>query len=220
LATLAAGAAHELANPLSTIAVVSKELAHELAGTNNTSAMADVALVRGQVERCRKILARMAHAAGEAPGESSQWISLATLFREATEELPEKGRIQWDASSLAAGTQLNVPIEALAQALRVLLDNALDATAASIQLRAAVVGKELHIVVEDAGEGIEESVLERVFEPFFTTKPAGKGMGLGLYLARNVASGLGGTLSLTSRPGAGTRACLVLPAVRVRVAAG
>jgi two-component system, sensor histidine kinase RegB len=217
LATLAAGAAHELANPLSTIAVVSKELANELAQSNNQSAMQDVALVRSQVERCRKILARMAHTAGEAPGESNQWVSLQMLFEVAVEDLPERSRIVWGDQRSLAGIQLNIPLEAVAQSLRVLLDNALDVTSAPVKLTAVTKAGELLIEVEDEGAGIDEDVLKRVFEPFFTTKPAGKGMGLGLYLARNVAHGLGGSLSLSSRPKQGTRATLKVPSQRVRI---
>lgn len=216
LATLAAGAAHELANPLGTIAVVSNELAHELSKHDLPGAMSDVALVRGQVERCRKILARMAHAAGEAPGEISRWLSVRALFKEATEEMPEKGRIIWETAAVADELQLNVPVEALSQTLRVLLDNALDASDTAVRLRATPKNGELDIEVIDAGPGIEPGVLRRVFEPFFTTKPAGKGMGLGLYLARNVVDGLGGRLHLDSRPGRGTRASLSIPASRIR----
>jgi two-component system sensor histidine kinase RegB len=54
-------------------------------------------------------------------------------------------------------------------------------------------------------------VLARVGEPFFTTKPTGKGMGLGIFLARAVIERLGGQFSIRSSPGAGTTATLSLP---------
>jgi two-component system sensor histidine kinase RegB len=55
-------------------------------------------------------------------------------------------------------------------------------------------------------------VLARAGEPFFTTKPPGKGMGLGLFLARTVVERLGGTLQISSRPAAGTTVAIELPA--------
>jgi two-component system sensor histidine kinase RegB len=64
---------------------------------------------------------------------------------------------------------------------------------------------------------MDAPVLQRVFEPFFTTKAPGKGMGLGLYLARNVVSNLGGSLTLDSRPGSGTVARMLLPKERFRL---
>src|SRR5581483_11964944 len=66
LATLATGAAHELSTPLSTIAVVAKELERRLASDSERQ---DVALVRSEVERCREILSRLAVDVGVTQGE-------------------------------------------------------------------------------------------------------------------------------------------------------
>lgn len=59
LTTLAAGAAHELATPLATIAVASKELLREAEASNNPALIEDAVLIRSQVERCRQILDHM-----------------------------------------------------------------------------------------------------------------------------------------------------------------
>lgn len=217
LATLAAGAAHELASPLGTIAVVSKELALDLKRAGNTDALDDVELVRSQVERCRKILARLAHTAGEAPGEIDTWILLPVLFEHALGEVAEHERIELTIDSSLAQAELRGPKEALCQALRVLVDNALEATASTVTLRAQQHERGLAITVTDRGLGMSATVLERAFEPFFTTKPTGKGMGLGLYLARNVVLSLRGALTLRSHVGRGTTAEIQLPSDRLRI---
>jgi two-component system sensor histidine kinase RegB len=54
-------------------------------------------------------------------------------------------------------------------------------------------------------------VLDRVGEPFFTTKPLGRGMGLGLFLARSIIERVGGTLRLDSTLGRGTTAVVRVP---------
>ena len=216
LATLAAGAAHELASPLATIAVVSKELEIDLERGLQSTAIEDIALVRSQVERCRKILTRMAHAAGEAPGESDHWIGLDSLLQFVAADLPQRQRITWTLPPELRDAELLCPKEALAQALRVLLDNALEASEGPVVLNARGSRGGLLLRVSDRGEGMDASVIHRAFEPFFTTKPAGKGMGLGLFLARNVIVGLGGTLTLDSEPGHGTRADVYLPGRRLR----
>ena len=59
-------------------------------------------------------------------------------------------------------------------------------------------------------------MLARVGEPFFTTKPAGKGMGLGVFLARAVVERLGGAVTITSAPGTGTSVVFALPLGRRR----
>ena len=77
LATLAAGAAHELASPLSTIAVVAKELSRALEKQHvPESVTKDVALIRAELDRCRQILDRMTSTAGEAAGEKLRTISI------------------------------------------------------------------------------------------------------------------------------------------------
>jgi two-component system, sensor histidine kinase RegB len=216
LATLAAGAAHELSSPLATIAVVSKELALDLKPLGNTRAIEDVELVRGQVERCRKILARLAHTAGEAPGEAEVWVPIDELFESAVAELASNQRVSSRIDPQLSRWQLRCPKEAFGQALRVLLENAIEASDEPVELHARLLERDLSISVTDRGMGMSEATLARVFEPFFTTKPTGKGMGLGLYLARNVVLSMRGTLNLRSDLGAGTIAEVALPAERLR----
>ena len=67
--------------------------------------------------------------------------------------------------------------------------------------------------VADRGPGVPAADLERVFEPFYSTKPDDEGSGLGLVLARNIAEGHGGSLALEPRPGGGTLARVLLPAL-------
>jgi two-component system cell cycle sensor histidine kinase/response regulator CckA len=65
--------------------------------------------------------------------------------------------------------------------------------------------------VEDSGPGVDESVLEHLFEPFVTTKEVGQGVGLGLATAYGIAKQSGGTISVTTAPGAGSTFAVFLP---------
>lgn len=67
------------------------------------------------------------------------------------------------------------------------------------------------IAIHDQGPGIPPEHLERVFEPFFSTKPRGQGVGLGLAICHRLVETLGGALTLSSRPGRGTVARVLLP---------
>jgi len=65
--------------------------------------------------------------------------------------------------------------------------------------------------VEDTGAGIAAAHLERIFDPFFTTKPLGAGTGLGLSICKGIVEKLGGTISVASVLGEGTRFVVELP---------
>jgi two-component system sensor histidine kinase RegB len=69
----------------------------------------------------------------------------------------------------------------------------------------------LQISVLDSGQGMSEEVLGRASDPFFTTKEPGRGIGLGLFLTRNVISQLGGQLEFRSSLGQGTEAIVSIP---------
>ncbi len=70
----------------------------------------------------------------------------------------------------------------------------------------------IEISVKDNGNGIPEAIKDKIFQPFFTTKPTGQGTGLGLSLAYDIVTkGHGGTLTVTSIPGAETTFEIQLP---------
>ncbi|AWN51394.1 response regulator [Methylobacterium sp. 17Sr1-1] len=69
------------------------------------------------------------------------------------------------------------------------------------------------ITVADTGTGMPPAILARVFEPFFTTKEVGKGTGLGLSMVYGFVQQSGGTITVDSNPGQGTRFVVTLPAL-------
>ena len=211
LATLAAGAAHELATPLATIAVVVRELERSLDA--GSAAADDAATVRAEVARCRAILDRMAVEAGEPAGEAFRRTSVAELVRDVVADSIDPLRVDVVVEPAAAERQLDVPAAALAQALRGLLKNARDATVDAAPVVVAVRAEPAAVCIEvlDRGTGMSAQVLARVGEPFFTTKAPGRGMGLGVFLARTVVERVGGTLELAARDGGGTVARVRLP---------
>ena len=218
LATLAAGAAHELASPMSTIAVVSKELGRALEKQSAPeSVLRDVGLIRSELNRCREILDRMTTATGDAAGEKLLAITLDEFIQETLLGVREACRVEVVTAPDSIATSRNLlPVQAAAQALRNLVQNALDASPADskVTIRTKSTDNQWIVDVQDQGEGMPAEVLERIGEPFFTTKEPGKGMGLGVYLASNVMRRLGGSLKFVSQPGQGTVAQVRLPLVR------
>ena len=211
LSTLAAGAAHELGTPLGTIAIAARELERALEA-RETDALADVRLIRTEVDRCRAVLRKMAARMGEGTGEMPRPITLSELGDRVREAVGDAGALDVDAGEGA----IVAPVDALAQVLANLVKNGLDAqraanVSAPVTLRMRLDGPSVTFAVEDHGKGLSPEARARACEPFFTTKPEGEGMGLGLFLVRAFADRLGGTLSLDPADGGGTTARVVLP---------
>ena len=221
-ATLAAGAGHELASPLSTIAVVAKELSRNLDRSDSPpSIRRDVELIREELNRCKEILHRMKSGAGEAAAENLRPIALREILRETVQAMREPERVNIQMSNKIGDSLGILPKQALSQALRNLLQNGLDASTPdqSIELLVEVeknVGSKKsaevwRMTIRDSGTGMTDEVHRRIGEPFFTTKEVGQGMGLGVFLTRNVIRGLGGEINFEPSPDGGTICSVTLP---------
>ncbi len=88
-----------------------------------------------------------------------------------------------------------------------------------IHLSASDADGEMQLDLVDTGHGIPPDLQARIFEPFFTTRPAGQGTGLGLAVASGLVEDAGGTLTVDSTPGRGTRFRMRLPLATDQVAA-
>jgi two-component system sensor histidine kinase RegB len=211
ITTLAAGAAHELGNPLGTIAIAAHDARLALGDSPlGRAVVEDLELILLEVERCRTILGSMAARAPEAT-EAPGVFTLDDLSLGIRLQLGEQAaRIQFRA---AAADTLELPLRQTTQSVLALVRNALDASEGEepIVVHVSRLGADAHICVEDRGAGIPESIRARLGEPFFTTKEPGRGLGLGLFLARVFAENRGGELTIDSRLGAGTRARLRIP---------
>lgn len=212
LGTLAAGAAHELGTPLSTIAIVAKELERRLAKEGGgEDDLADARLIRDEVARCRRILGRMSTDAGGGMGEEIVPTDLTELSEQVVGEMAAASRVK--VRVVGEGVRLELPKEGFATSIRAIAQNAVDASEPGGEVRLILqrYGATLTVSVEDDGKGMDAAEVERAMEPFFTTKDVGGGMGLGLYLASSYMESLGGSLEIESEPGKGTRVTATIP---------
>jgi two-component system sensor histidine kinase RegB len=215
LTTLAAGAAHELATPLSAIAVASRELELAAEAASVPAEIVDDArLIRSQVDRCREILDQMSGRADASVAHAAQTLPPSKVVEAAVATFSPPDQERVIVSMAPELPNVQVPLEAATRALRTLIKNAFEASAAHapVHMRVEAEGGEVRFRIRDNGVGMTADTLQRAGEPFFTTKPVGAGFGLGLFLARTFAERWGGSLTLSSSPADGTTATLRLPA--------
>jgi two-component system sensor histidine kinase RegB len=209
LATLSATAAHELASPLSTIAVIARELERGLTRAGaDPDHIEDARLVRAQVDQCQVILRQISQDAGQSMGERLERVLVPDALRALDAPLQLA-----PALTLA---RVEIPPLAWSQVLSELARNARRAAAARgldprLTATADVDAGGLRLRLEDRAGGMPPELLARATEPFFQGHARGEGMGLGLFLARSLVERLGGRLRLESREGQGTTAQIWLP---------
>ena len=176
----------------------------------------DIGLIRSELDHCRRILDGMASGAGQALGEEMLPVTSRELLNETLEGLSRRDRVTLEFDADSDSRSIVVPLTGMANAMRGLIRNSLDASPpdAAIRVSTRATDDSLDFTVEDHGCGMSPEVLARAGEPFFTTKEPGQGMGLGLFLTRNLLQRLGGSLTLDSSPGVGTTTVIRLPVVR------
>jgi two-component system, sensor histidine kinase RegB len=207
---LAAGAAHELATPLTTMAVAAGEIARN---ADSPSLQRDAGILTSQIKICRETIANLMAAAGHARAVGGGRERLDQFL----ESIAVRCRTMHPEANIVCdwGGVLPAPDifaeQALMQALLTLLNNAVDASPKEVQFAGYREGDALQISIADRGSGLSAGDQGKLGRAFFTTKPPGKGTGLGVVLASRAIERLRGTLCWEDRPGGGTRVKVMLP---------
>jgi two-component system sensor histidine kinase RegB len=206
IATLAAGAAHELSTPIGTLSLITEDLAQSL--SNDTRFREDVLLMQSQISRCTRILERMRGEGTSATREELSTVVTNDIVAHIKDQFGEH-QVLFDVEH---GEVLTYSAS-LKEALSSLVKNGVQASRESgkVKVNIAYTPDALIIVVTDQGQGMEREELRRIGEPFYTTKSPGDGFGLGVFLVKMFAQRIGGELSINSTPGAGTEVTLTIP---------
>ena len=218
LGTLAAGIAHEIRNPLTSIKARLYTLDKHLEAP--ALARKDAEIISNEITRLERIVQDVLNFARPSEPELKT-ISAENLLREVQSLMASNLENRAAQLVLEPGPELFVSADTgqLKQVLINLVRNATEALegAGTITLRArpghaSLQGRERDtaiLEVTDTGRGIPPEVEKRLFDPFFTTKEAGTG--LGLSIAARLVEKQGGILQFQTRPGHGTTFGIVLP---------
>ncbi|MGD0769672.1 MAG: HDOD domain-containing protein [Tepidisphaeraceae bacterium] len=213
---MAAGAAHEMNNPLAVISGRSQLLAAQLADPKQ-QAMAH--LINEQSHRLSQIISELMDFAKPVPPRLQE-SDLADLVAHALHDAKQHTDPADRTIELTMGDVPPVMVDPkqVAAALTEVIDNALSATDPSkghVAIHAAYdpYSSRVALTIADNGCGMDEDTLKRAFDPFFSSKPAGRRRGLGLPKALRWLESSGGSMRLESRPQLGTRTLILLPAV-------
>lgn len=178
-------------------------------------------IMSSDLDRLQRTIGRVLDAArSEAPRSRRESVDLHRLLVECAEEAREKHGLSGEHVALQCPTRARVrgDEEQLRLAFRNLIENAIRYAGERIRVDVRVrpvSNRKLEVVVADQGQGIAPAALRRVFQRFQRLNEAisaTRGLGLGLYIARNVARAHGGSIRAESEgPGLGSRFIVRLP---------
>ena len=203
----AAGAAHEMGSPLSTMLVVIGELKHET--TILPEWKNSLNLLEGQVRGCKSILDKLLVNARENETITTQPID--KFLAETLDEwqlLRPTARYLFNKTGNQPSPQLRID-PSLRAALMNLLNNAADASPENIDIHASWNNEHFTLEIHDYGTGLTAATAARAGTAFFTTKEGGRG--LGLFLANATLERLGGRVRLFNRFSGGATTEVTLP---------
>jgi signal transduction histidine kinase len=218
--------AHEIKNPLTPIRLGVQHLRRAYRdGRGDFAEILDtnVGRVLAEIDHLDEI-ARAFSRYGTAPSERvSVAVDVATVVQDVLnlerlgEGEQESDGVRWRSELPERASWARAQRDELREVMINLLENARLAGARTVTVRVEPAEEQVLVTVEDDGSGITDDVLPRIFEPHFSTRTSGSG--LGLAISRRLIEGWGGTISVTSRVGAGTAVRLALASVREASAA-
>jgi two-component system, sensor histidine kinase RegB len=207
---LAAAAAHQLGTPLSTIALVSKELEREI--PKDSPLREDIVLLQSQAARCREILSQLSRSGRE--GEEDHIFSqmrLSHLLEEVVAPLRAPGveidvRLGTGLLSTKSAAEPVIPRNpGLMHSLGNLVENAVDFANERVTIDARFDQDNVSLRISDDGPGFHASVINHLGEPYVTSRPRGEGddeevgMGLGFFIAKTLLERSGASVHVANR---------------------
>ena len=215
IGTLAAGTAHALGTPLSTMSVLLSDL-DELATENLgvPEVKEDISVLRQQVTRCRNSLTQLTRYYHKDEGRSEQTIPISEFIEDVRDYLTNihpRSNIQITLYNID-NKHLNSDLS-IKHALINIIENGIKAAKDKVTLELRVSGADLTITIADDGPGIPAEVMENLGEPFISVR--NQGMGLGIYLANASISRLGGSIEMRNRVEGGAVTRITLPLAKL-----
>lgn len=209
---MAAGTAHELNTPLSTIAMLADEI--KIQAEKETQLGEDANEICVQVDHCKERLQRLQQAAEMARGNGGEHLPLDDALKAiVTAWSALRSEIELTKSMRLQNSPMIYENHALSMILMNLLNNAADASlenkSSRIAIRAETDANDLHVIIEDNGKGLSEEQRQSAGSISLSTKQ--EGMGLGLMLSNATLEQLQGELHMEQLPQGGTSARVRIP---------
>lgn len=211
LGEMAAGAAHEMNNPLAIISGRAEMLAEQAASMTDRAAAAAIVEASRRLSDLITAMSAIANPPPPTPGRTPIREVAEEAIRQASERTGITTHVELESDP---GAEAIIDRKLIAAAVSELVANALEAAPnGNVRVRTEIVPADGRLIVSviDDGAGMSPRTQEHAFDPFFSERPAGRRTGLGLTRARRLVELHGGHIRLISQKGQGTTATIELP---------
>jgi PAS domain S-box-containing protein len=209
-------ASHELKTPLSSLQLLMGQLLRK--ADRPPDERLKLEKVGRQIERCASLIAELLDVTRITSGGvlSLEEVDLSALAREATSRLSEDAAKAGSPIEVKADAPVRIRVDRtrMDQVVTNLVTNALKFGAGKpVEVSVEAIGARARIVVVDHGIGVDPADAEKIFERYVRGASATRygGIGLGLYIVRQIVLAHGGTIHLESKPGVGSTFIIDLP---------
>ena len=211
IGSLAAGVAHEIRNPLSSIKGFAVYFKERLSGNKEDEETADIMIA--ETERLNRVISQLIEFARplELKKEKVQFVELVKHTIKLIAADAQKNKISVEIDATADLPEVEVDPDKIKQVLLNIFLNSLAALKDGGKLTIELVpgADNLTVIISDNGAGIKKLDLLRIYDPYFTSKPAGTG--LGLAVVQKIMEAHGGKIDVESEAGQGTKVFLFFP---------
>lgn len=214
IGSLAAGVAHEIRNPLSSIKGFAVYFKQRLSGNKEDEETADIMIA--ETERLNRVISQLLEFARPLTlkKEPTNMMDLVRHSIKLVEVEARKSGVDIDVQGEEGPMNAEIDPDKVKQVLLNVFLNALSAMSGGgkLSIRMGAQKETVEVTVSDTGTGIRKNDLPRIFDPYYTSKPAGTG--LGLAVVQKIMEAHGGTVGVESNEGCGTKVTLRFFAVK------
>ena len=197
IGSLSAAAVHELSTPLNTIFLILNDLRNEQSVKNNYNIRNEIDLLKSQADRCRKILLTLSKNPENLKDSFFDKTTISNLIKINFDKFNNK-KMKLKVNLISNKEEPKILFkDELLYGIGNIIQNAIQYALSVLIVNISWDNDYLVIVVEDDGNGFKNEILDQIGKPYISKDS--KGMGLGIFIAKNLIENIGGSISFKNK---------------------
>ncbi len=190
--SLSAAAAHELGTPLNTIFLILNDLLKEKKLIEDKNIVKDIILLKSQADRCKEILQRFSKNPLKLKDKFLEKVKISDLIKINFEKFNKNKKLYLSISPLNNEPEIIYKDEMM-YAFGNIIQNANSYSVEKTSVHVDYLKNNVKITISDDGDGFSKDIIDKLGEPYVSKN--NQGMGLGIFIAKNLIENMGGKLS-------------------------